>query len=85
MTVGHYRGAGVDGRGWARRERKAMSRLTVRGRRNAARRECDWEAVIPTSQGRTAPPKPPAPKKRAPSQVESSRKIWASQVTKIGY
>jgi hypothetical protein len=84
LKVGHYN-RGVEAWGRARRQSRAMRRLTVSGRRNPARREWDRDAMTPTSQGRTPPPNPPALKKRELNQVESSRYTCASQVTKIGY
>ena len=72
-------------RGRARKVRKSIRKQTARGMQSPARREWVLLETMPTSHGSAPPPKPAAPKKRAPIQLESSRKIAASHVTKIGY
>src|SRR5580658_9464537 len=71
--------------GRARSTRKTIRKLTASGTTRPARRDVVVAEMMPTSQGSTPPPRPAAPKKSAPTQVESSLKIAASQVTKIGY
>src|SRR6516225_5709026 len=62
-----------------------MIRLIPRGMKRPARSEPVVEEVMPTSHGMAAPPRPAAPKNKAPIQLESRRKISTSQVTKMGY